>query len=91
MGHRALSPRGSGADIAAAVYGGTLLFQLAEPKPIVTDLAWPEGAADECESGPQSALAPVTFWMSCFHLRKDILPATRSASVDLSEASQRFR
>lgn len=42
QGHRAVAPHGSGADTAAAVYGGTLRFQLADAAPLCSELTWPE-------------------------------------------------
>ncbi len=42
-GHRAVAPRGSGADIAAAVHGGILRFRPTEGRPVLSPLALPEG------------------------------------------------
>lgn len=89
MGHRALSPRGSGADIAAAVYGGTLLFQLAEPKPIVTDLAWPEGLRMSVIWTTVSART--SDFLDELFLFKERHPVSYAqCQRHLSEASQRF-
>lgn len=46
-GHRAVAPEGSGADVAAAVLGGTLRFsrQPGSPEVSVSALEWPPGLA----------------------------------------------
>ncbi len=41
-GHQAVAPQGSGADVAAAVYGETIQFQRTEKGPTITSLRWPE-------------------------------------------------
>ncbi|MBX6765515.1 MAG: hypothetical protein IRY88_17885 [Rubrobacteraceae bacterium] len=42
--HRALQDgRGSGADLAAAIYGGCLRYRLDEDNPLIEGCGWPEG------------------------------------------------
>lgn len=89
MGHRALAPHGSGADIAAAVYGGTLLFQLAEPKPIVTDLPWPEGLRMSVVWTTVSARTS-DFLTELVSFKAGHPASYAQCQRDLSEASQAF-
>lgn len=42
-GHRAVSPEGSGADVAASVLGGLLRFERSGERPRIAPLAWPRG------------------------------------------------
>lgn len=40
-GHRAVAPLGSGADVAAAAFGGTLRIEKCQPEPRFARLTWP--------------------------------------------------